>query len=82
MFTLDTCISILSCISPLVGIVCSSVMTVGIPAPVRDGSVAALKGKHQKPFGLCRLMLFLIFVTILEDVKEKSLCMLHKGVKD
>lgn len=57
-------------------------MTVGIPAPVRDGSVAALKGKHQKPFGLCRLMLFLIFVTILEDVKEKSLCMLHKGVKD
>lgn len=46
VFALDTCMSILSCISPLVGIGWSSVMTVGIPALVWDGSVAALKGKH------------------------------------
>lgn len=46
VFTLDTCISILSCISPLVEIGCSGVMTVGIPAPVCDSSIAALKGKH------------------------------------
>lgn len=46
MFTLDTCISVLSCISPLVGIGCSSVLTVGIPALVWDGSIAAQKEKH------------------------------------
>lgn len=46
MFTIDTCVSILRCISALVGVGCSSVMTVGIPALVWDGSIAPLKGKY------------------------------------